>query len=306
MDVREKFLGAMTGCALGDAIGEIAFRGFDEAGLEAAIASADRLVYTDDTAMAIGLADALVESGDIDETALGERFRRNIRREPWRGYGSGPPRIFAAVEAEAVAYGEAARRLFHGTGSLGNGAAMRIAPLGLFFRDDPELYAKACASAAVTHAHPVGKGGAAVQAIAVAEASLRDPGEDFPSADFCRRLANSALTPEIRAKMERVGQLVADGAPPEEAADEIGQSVLVHESMPLAIYAFLRHPRSFCRCVFCAVLNGGDRDTLGAMAGSVSGAFLGVDAIPATWRGKLENRAYIEELATRLAERAPA
>jgi len=51
-------------------------------------------------------------------------------------------------------------------------------------------------------------------------------------------------------------------------------------------------------------LNGGDRDTLGAMAGAISGAYLGLEAIPESWRRKLENRAYIEQLAFKLAEMA--
>jgi len=76
----------------------------------------------------------------------------------------------------------------------------------------------------------------------------------------------------------------------------------VHESMPFAVYTFLRHPHSFEDCLFCAVLHGGDRDTLGAMACAISGAYLGVETIPPAWREKLENRQYIEELAVKLAE----
>jgi poly(ADP-ribose) glycohydrolase ARH3 len=49
-------------------------------------------------------------------------------------------------------------------------------------------------------------------------------------------------------------------------------------------------------------MNGGDRDTLGAMAGALSGAYLGLKAIPQSWHQKLENRNYIEQLASCLAE----
>jgi poly(ADP-ribose) glycohydrolase ARH3 len=74
----------------------------------------------------------------------------------------------------------------------------------------------------------------------------------------------------------------------------------MHESMPFAVYAFLRHPQSFEGCLLCAVLHGGDRDTLGAMACAVSGAYLGIEAIPPAWREKLENRKHIEDLADKL------
>jgi poly(ADP-ribose) glycohydrolase ARH3 len=76
----------------------------------------------------------------------------------------------------------------------------------------------------------------------------------------------------------------------------------MHESLPFALYAFLHHPRSYEECLLCAILNGGDRDTLGAMACAVSGAYLGVEAIPQAWREKLEKREYIENLAIGLVD----
>jgi poly(ADP-ribose) glycohydrolase ARH3 len=81
--------------------------------------------------------------------------------------------------------------------------------------------------------------------------------------------------------------------------------VAVDESMPFALYSFLCFPESFEACLFCAILNGGDRDTLGAMAGALSGAYLGVEAIPNIWRRKLENRERIERLASSLWEMTP-
>jgi poly(ADP-ribose) glycohydrolase ARH3 len=76
----------------------------------------------------------------------------------------------------------------------------------------------------------------------------------------------------------------------------------VHESLPFALYSFLSHPKSFEDCLFCAILHGGDRDTLGAMACAISGAYLGIECIPQVWIEKLENRPYIEDLALRLSE----
>jgi len=80
----------------------------------------------------------------------------------------------------------------------------------------------------------------------------------------------------------------------------------VHESLPFALFSFLRHPKSFEDCLFCAILHGGDRDTLGAMACAISGAYVGIKAIPESWIEKLENRSYIEDLAVRLSEITPA
>ncbi len=292
----------MLGSALGDAIGELAFQCLGEADLRSKIAYAKVLLYTDDTAMAIGLAESILEVGHLDPQHLGDTFRANYMREPWRGYAIGPPTIFAIVAKGEMPYAEAARRLFGGQGSFGNGAAMRIAPLALFFHDAPDLYEQVSASAVVTHAHPIGTDGAAVLAKAIVQALTLSPQDPFPFEPFCQNLIDFARTAEIRDKMALVKTLIADQILPSDAAQHLGQSVAVHESMPFALYAFLRHPQSFEHCLFCAVLNGGDRDTLGAMAGAVSGAYLGVEAVPLTWRDKLENRQYIQQLARRLAQ----
>jgi poly(ADP-ribose) glycohydrolase ARH3 len=292
-----KFLGGMLGSALGDAIGELAFQWPEEAALRAEIARRDVLVYTDDTAMAIGLAESIVHVGGIDPQHLGDTFRANFQREPWRGYASGPPTIFSLVARYGLPYAEVAQTMYGGEGSFGNGAAMRVAPVGLAYHAAPDLYEKARLSACVTHAHRIGIDGAAVQARAVAQAVQLDPSQPFPLEDFAQDLIDFASTPEMRLKMTQMRALIAADVPSPDAARRLGRSVAVHESLPFALYAFLRHPGSFEACLMCAVLNGGDRDTLGAMAGAVSGAYLGVNAIPQAWREKLENRAHIEALA---------
>jgi poly(ADP-ribose) glycohydrolase ARH3 len=157
-------------------------------------------------------------------------------------------------------------------------------------------------SAVVTHAHPLGIDGAAVQSKAVALAVQHDPDDSFPSDAFVRALLGLARTPQMREKIREVGDLISSPLDPSVAAQRLGRTVAVHESLPFALYSFLRHPKSFEDCLFCAILNGGDRDTLGAMACAVSGAYLGIKAIPKSCIEKLENRSYIEDLALQLTE----
>jgi poly(ADP-ribose) glycohydrolase ARH3 len=124
-----KLAGVQTldvGSALGDAIGELAFRYRAEDDLRARLDQLNELRYTDDTAMSIGLAESIITKGDLEQQDLGDTFRRNFLKEPWRGYASGPPTIFSLVERYGATYREAAKSLFGGEGSLGNGAAMRI------------------------------------------------------------------------------------------------------------------------------------------------------------------------------------
>ncbi len=304
MDPRltHKILGGMIGSALGDAIGELAFHYRTRDLLCAQMDLPESLTYTDDTAMAIGLAESINRTGKIDSKDLGDRFSKNFFREPWRGYASGPPAIFSLVERTGISYEEAARRLFAGSGSFGNGGAMRIAPLALFFYDSPHLYEYACESAKVTHAHPVGMDGAALQAIAIAQATRLDSAVPFPHEAFIATLIENARTPELRHKMGMVEKCLQEKTDPDQAAHALGRTVAVHESMPFAIFSFLRFPQSYEECLFCAILHGGDRDTLGAMAGALSGAYLGIEKIPPRWRQKLENQTRISELALALAE----
>jgi poly(ADP-ribose) glycohydrolase ARH3 len=180
---------------------------------------------------------------------------------------------------------------------------MRVVPVSLYYHDSPALYEKVKASAEVTHAHPLGIDGAAVLARAQAVTASLNNRRPFSPEALLEDLAAFARTEEMQGKIAAVTELLARRAEAQEAATRLGMSVLVHESVPFALYSFLRHPHTFMECVLFAVLNGGNRDSLGAMAGAIAGAYLGVEAIPSRWRKKLENNNHIEALARELAAR---
>lgn len=300
--LQSRFPGGMVGSALGDAIGEIAFRFRREQALLSAVSAAETLVYTDDTAMAMGIAESLGELGEINPEHLGETFRKNYEREPWRGYASGPPAVFSMIR-KGKTYADAARSLFGGTGSFGNGAAMRIAPVGLYYCDSNDLYERAAASARVTHAHALGVDGAAVLAKAVALAATAEPGKRPAPVNFCEKLRAFARTRDMKQSLRLLAELIVGKSDVDEAARALGTTVEAHNSVPYAIFAFLKNPKSFRQCLLDAVLAGGDRDTIGAMACAISGANLGLEAIPKEWRDKLENAGRIQSAALKLLER---
>ncbi len=301
LDIRSKFLGGMLGSALGDAIGELAFSYPSEKALWTIIAKSDLLQYTDDTAMALGIAESLGERRIIDPFHLGETFRKNFEREPWRGYGPGPPAVFTLVR-QGYSYQEAAQSLFGGEGSFGNGSAMRITPIGLFFYNSKDLYKRAAQSAEVTHTHPLAKDGTAILAHAVAMAVSLNPEKEFPIDHYLSELQKVPRTIKFKKRLLLV-ELIQEKADLHYAARELGTNVTVHGSVPFAIFSFLRNPHSFEECLFHAIMVRGDRDTIGAMACGISGAFLGVENISSEWLLKLENRCYIEELSLRLVEK---
>jgi poly(ADP-ribose) glycohydrolase ARH3 len=297
VDLESKFRGALVGSALGDAVGELAFSCSTRQSLCDQIMASKQLRYTDDTAMAIAMAESLIDKGDLDAQHLGDTFNAHYRNEPWRGYGPGPPRIFERVQQQGCSYAQAARMLYGGEGSLGNGAAMRIAPLAVLCYESGDLYDRARLSAEVTHTHAVGIDGAAVQAAAVALAVTLDPDRALDRRSFLDSLTGQCRTPEMADKLVRVEWMLNNARSPAEAAAEFGHSVAVHESEPFAVFCFLHHPNSFVECILCASLNGGDRDTMAAMAGAISGAYLGCEALPAEWLRRLENRERIQSLA---------
>jgi len=305
IDLHAKFQGAIIGCALGDAIGELAFSAQTRDPLLGQIESADMLRYTDDTVMTLAVAEVLIQTGDVDPQLLGSAFHENYQEEPWRGYGRGPREIFAQVEQEGIGYKDAAQRIYDGKGSFGNGAAMRVAPVGLYFHalEAAALCDKARQSAAVTHAHPVGMDGAALQALAVATTVPLNVQRPFSPQAFLDMLLEHARSAEMHDKLALLGRLLAEHSPPQAAAQALGLSIAVQESLPFALYCFLTHPHTFMECILCAVTHGGDRDTMGAMAGALCGAYLGIEAIPAAWRRRLENNQHIETVARELAAR---
>jgi poly(ADP-ribose) glycohydrolase ARH3 len=295
--LRGKFLGALVGTAVGDAIGS-GFEGRPAAEVEAIEGAADRreiLAYTDDTHMMLGVAESLVQKEDFDGEHTAHVFMRNYDIEPWRGYGPGPPNVFRMIRA-GEPWDKAAEKLYHG-GSYGNGSAMRIAPLAVFYHNDLTMLREvAYRSSQITHSHVLGKEGAALQAYAVALVVGLVPGKDFDSPGFLTRLEEFIQHETYQEKLESVAALLGE-ADKTKAVAGLGNSVEAFNSVPTAIYSFLSHPNSFKDVVLFAVSLGGDTDTIAAMAGAIAGAYLGVDSIPGKWHLKLENVSYIEELA---------
>jgi poly(ADP-ribose) glycohydrolase ARH3 len=296
--LKGKFLGALVGTAVGDAVGS-GFEWQRAAELQAIEWAADRrelLAYTDDTHMMIGTAESLVQKEGFDGEHMAHVFIRNYEMEPWRGYGPGPPNVFRMIRA-GEDWNKAAEKLYHG-GSYGNGAAMRIAPVAVFYHNDLTMLREvAFRSSQITHSHVLGKEGAALQAYAIALAVGRESGKRFDSRGFLSRLDGLIQHETYRKKLEGLTMLLGEGDKAKVVA-EMGNTVEAFNSVPTAIYSFVSHPDSFREAILFAINLGGDTDTIAAMTGAISGAYLGVEAVPNKWRLKLENRLYIEELAT--------
>jgi ADP-ribosylglycohydrolase len=116
--------------------------------------------------MAISIAAILKSHGHVHQDGLAKRFARRFERDPDRGYGKMTRIQMREINAGAK-WRETAANAFGGQGSMGNGSAMRVAPLGGYSADDLERCAEeARASSLVTHTHPEGVAGAIAVAVA--------------------------------------------------------------------------------------------------------------------------------------------
>jgi poly(ADP-ribose) glycohydrolase ARH3 len=299
--LEERFTGCLLGLTVGDALGahfegqsaDFIARRYRKASDLIEHSPAGELWYTDDTQMAIGVAETLVACGHIDEDEICRRFAANYL--PQRGYGRG-----ARIVLEAIAQGDdhkfLAANIFPG-GSFGNGAAMRVAPVGLMFRHDhAALWEQAKLSALPTHVHPLGIEGAQLLALAVGLASTI---EEFVRDDFFAVLAERCTSLEFSGPLRRAAKLtdVRD-------LGRFGNGIEATASVVTAIASFGLTPNSYGETIGNVILLGGDTDTMAAMAGAVSGAFLGRQAIPRHLVDNLEDgyqgRTYIEQLARKL------
>ena len=195
---------------------------------------------------------------------------------------------------------KASAHIFPG-GSFGNGAAMRVAPMGLFFRDNyAELIEAVYHASRITHAHVLGIEGAILQAMAVALAVNVNPTEFLQKQSFISQLLSFTLQREFYDKISKFDELLENPNDKQNVIAQLGHGVEAFNSVPAAIFAFLANCQSFASTVAYAVSLGGDTDTIASMAGAISGAYLGVNAIPIGWHRALENREYMVSLARKL------
>ncbi len=295
MDI-SKFKGCLVGTAIGDSLG---------ANREGAwYISEVRDIgprYTDDTAMTIGVVESLINCKGFNVDDMTARFIQNYLHEPWRGYGPGPPRIFNMILKGRRRWDEMLDRKLYPGGSFGNGAAMRIAPIGLFYYDEPEKLREIVYKASIiTHSHELAIEGAFLQAYAVSLA-VNTRKSTLNRYDFLKKLKNITNNEMYFRKLEVMERLLQDKADKIDVINYLGNGVEAINSVPTAIYSFLAN-NDFEESVVYAVSLGGDADTIGAMTGAIAGAYYGIESIPLKWIEKLENREYIEYLAEKLWE----
>ena len=299
---RDRALGCLLGLAVGDALGttvEFRRRGTFEPLCDIVGGGPFRLEpgkWTDDTSMALCLADSLIECGAFDAA---DQMQRYVRW--WReGYRSSTGVCFdiGGTTRRALREFERTGNPFAGSkdpDTAGNGSLMRLAPIPIRYQNDPaETVIRAAHSSNTTHG--------AVEAI-----------------DACRYFAALVLGALSGASMDeltrgrfmpegvdwnrhplcpRVDRIAAGSFKHDEAA-RISASGYVLHTLEAALWAFW-NSSSFEQGALIAVNLGEDADTTGAVYGQLAGAFYGRSGLPSRWLEVLHLRQDIEAIASRL------
>jgi len=240
-------------------------------------------LYTDDTQMTISVFEEMVENGSIDCQSLGNRFLK--RYSPWRGYDGGMLQVIERWK-DGQEFASAANELYNGSGSFGDGAAMRSAPISCFFSiyEEEKLFNEVKKSAVLTHSHPLGIDGAILQAYAVLLALNNVSPEDWTT-----RFYKLPIDSAFKIKFGLIDQCIRKGATPAEIVEKIGNGSDALSAVPAAIYSVISNLESFLDAVLYAISLGGDTDTIGSMAGAIAGARFGISGIPEVLINQLEN-----------------
>jgi ADP-ribosylglycohydrolase len=310
--LKERFTGAILGCAVGDALGA-PFEGVganklfqDSVPDYAPITGFPRGQYTDDTQMTLAIVKAVLEDGEIRGKSVAEKFAQLWRSGEIVGPGAScSEAMWRYIRGEA-GWDECGTA----PGRAGNGTAMRAGPIGLWDYDAPEkLVEDATAVSVITHTDERAVAGAIAVAVAVAYVVQRDEilVDDFvlhvspsvldQSADLARAVNKLPALMEAD-ESEAMHTIVNEGWNGHDAS--FGVTPFVIPTVLASFYAFLKHPGDFCAAVTTVINMGGDVDSTGAITGAISGAFNGVYGIPRHLREGVKDSLIISDLGAGL------
>jgi ADP-ribosyl-[dinitrogen reductase] hydrolase len=295
----DRCAGALVGLACGDAVGttvEFRARGTFEPLRDMVGGGPFGLSpgqWTDDTSMALCLADSLLARSGFDAA---DQMARYVNWWRW-GYRSATGECFDIGNTVCAALGrfEATLDPFAGSSdpaTAGNGALMRLAPVVLYFHpDEAAIQHFAMESSRTTHAAPEALDCARLLAFVIARAL-----DGASKAELLDARALALESPAVAA--------LAQGAYRTKTASAILGTGYAVAALEAALWCF-EHTASFEAAVLRAANLGDDADTTAAIVGQVAGAHYGITAIPDRWRAQLHLGAEIESIARRLGAASP-
>jgi ADP-ribosylglycohydrolase len=277
-------LAALRGLAVGDALGSQFFVPVNVPLLKRRELPPGPWQWTDDTEMACSVVAVLAEHGRIDQDALAQSFAAHHDFD--RGYGPAVNRLLRLVR-EGGDWRELSAALFNGQGSWGNGAAMRIAPLGAWYADDPEQAThQAEISAYPTHQHREAVVGA--MAVAAAAALAAAPGGPPTPESLLDDVIALVPRSAVGAGLRRAKDMLDYGdAATVAAVLGCGRRTTAHDTVPFAVWSAARSLGDYEAAFWTTAQVGGDVDTTCAIVGGIVAAGR-AGAPPVAWAERTE------------------
>jgi len=282
---------SLKGISIGDAFGESFFGETDEI-LECIYHKQipnTTWDFTDDTIMSIAVFEQLFKNRTIIQSELIKHFVYNHNLDLNRGYGATARRILREID-EGENWEVVSKRVFEGMGSMGNGASMRVGPIGAYFFDDLETVKDlALRSAEVTHTNIEGKTGAVAVAIATALATqIRLKKAVYNPIQFIEKIVAFLPDTDVKAKINK-----SISIPISYHTDTLksilgnGSKIMVQDTVPFVIWCAAYHLEDFENALWKAVSVLGDRDTICAMVGGIT-ILSSKELVPELWLNQVE------------------
>lgn len=295
-NISERLNYAMTslvGLSVGDAFGQTFF-GEEEKVLDRISKRELReseWYFTDDTVMGIAVYKMLEEYGEIHQNELAKVFADNYSKDWHRGYGGTAHDILQAI-GEGEDWRNVSPKAFAGMGSMGNGAAMRVAPIGAFYYDNlSKIKEQARLSAEVTHFSEEGIAGAVAIALAagiVLESKIKS--NILSATEIIEKIFYE--TPESDTKYAiRKALQVSKSSNIDFVVSVLGNGsrIISQDTVPLAIWCIAHYKDNYEEALWKTVSALGDRDTTCAIVGSVVALNTGIEGIPSYWTKSTES-----------------
>lgn len=284
---------SLIGLSVGDAFGQTFF-GEEEKVLDRISKRELReseWYFTDDTVMGIAVYKILEEYGEIHQNELAKVFADNYSKDWHRGYGGTAHDILQAIGA-GEDWRNVSPKAFAGMGSMGNGAAMRVAPIGAFYYDNlGKLKEQARLSAEVTHFNEEGIAGAVAIALAagiVLENKIKS--NILNATEIIEKIFYE--TPERDTKYAiRKALQVSKSSNIDFVISVLGNGsrIIAQDTVPLAIWCIAHYKDNYEEALWKTVSALGDRDTTCAIVGSVVALNTGIEGIPSYWMKSTES-----------------
>lgn len=297
----DRFRGALLGAAVGDVIGaEVNKEGIEiwealERGLHSIVLSP----YTDATELTLAVGESLIQQSGFDGEHMASAFLRRFLFDSQREYGSDLEQIMESLQKE-VSWSVVGGQLIRGKGTFGSEPALRVTPAALFTFMSLERTADlARRTALITHHNDLAIEGAVLQAAAISILVKHQTDIPLSRSDLVTSLSTPVRDTSLVRKLAHIRGLAPDTSLVE-VREILGNGPSAAETVPAALYSFLRNQRSYVGTLKYAVHLGGNTRTITALAGALSGAQLGLAAIPDSWRNQLHGRHELQRLADTL------